>query len=576
MRDEELGTGFPLRTRPPGEKAMRGAPDPERADPDPERAADPERADCILADPDCIPDRASPRRPGADMARTRPDRARGLGMAGLMYAVLVPELPEARADLNDTVVGDTLDPRVMELSTPSTRGPADAVDPDGPVPAPDRPERPERPERPDNGPIDAADPETPAARGPDTDPDPDPEPDPDPDPDPEPDPDPDPDSFVENGRHVRFLKVAFDTPCILSIVASQKKSHLMLDSLKGKRIAMEERISLSTTIVPEWGCLQRMCDAWSVRNKWRKKLLESGGVDVVIRPAPTHPLDPIPCPRNLLTAVHYIQDVHDSTTLRSIANSMCRTKAVRVDDVRAILPAEYACLEPITCGGMSRIYAAKRVAGDSNECVEHVIVKVTDRTTSLGRHEHYGYKLIQDAGIETAKVVWHDSKGKYDIIVLQRLDCTLTSILTAIAHNQTEFMPIFELVMQHIASLVHALSNAGISFCDLSADNIMCRHDPVRNTLHLVLIDPQFALPTTELARHLGKKWATHVDRIHLAMKIRALSLLSHGTAMRVVTRKACDELLGFVPSDADVHMWLTRKLPACLRIAYHILCRLN
>ena len=346
---------------------------------------------------------------------------------------------------------------------------------------------------------------------------------------------------------------------------------------------MEERVSLSTTIVPEWGCLQRMRDAWSVRNTWRKKLLATkDGVDVVIRPAPTHPLAPIPCPRNLLTAVHYIQDVHDSTTLRSIANSMCRTKAVRVDDVRAILPAEYACLEPITCGGMSRIYAAKRVERDSSEGgggdsgVGHVIVKVTDRTTSLGRHEHYGYKLLKDAGIETAHVVWHDSKGKYDIIVLQRLDCTVTSLMTAIAHNQAEFMPIFHSLMQHIASLVHSLANAGISFCDLSADNIMCRHDPIHNTLHLVLIDPQFALPTTELARHLGVKWATHVDRIHLAMKIRALSLLSHGTAMRVVTRKACDELLGFVPSDADVQTWLTRKLPACLRIAYHILCRLN
>lgn len=207
MRDEAFGDPDfpPLRTRPPGEKAMRGAPDPDRADPerataDPDvRAADPdpERADCIRADPDRVPDRASPRRPGADMARTSPDCARGLGMdvgdvireAGLMYAVLIPELPEARADLNDTVVGDTLDPRVMELPTPSTRGPADPADPD---PAPDRPELP------DSGPADAADPETPAARGPDA---------------PEPDPDA-PDPFVENGRHVRFLKVEFDPSCI--------------------------------------------------------------------------------------------------------------------------------------------------------------------------------------------------------------------------------------------------------------------------------------------------------------------------------------------------------------------------
>ncbi len=347
---------------------------------------------------------------------------------------------------------------------------------------------------------------------------------------------------------------------------------------------MEERVSLSTTIVPEWGCLQRMRDAWSVR--WRKRLL-ANGVDVVIRPAPTHPLTPIHCPRNLLTAIHYIQDVHDSTTLRSIANSMCRTKAVRVDDVRSFLPAEYACLEPITCGGMSRIYAAKRVDVTHSEgrdacdpeherCIEDVIIKLTDRTTSLGRHEQYGYRLLQAAGIETARIMWHDTKGKYDIIVLQRLDCTVTSLLTAIAHNQEEFMPVFHSLMQHIASLVHALTNAGISFCDLSADNIMCRFDSANNTLHLVLIDPQFALPTVQLARHLGLKWATHVDRIHLAMKIRALSMLSHGTHMRVVTRKSCDELLGFVPSDAEVHVWLMRKLPACLRIAYHILCRLN
>jgi hypothetical protein len=352
----------------------------------------------------------------------------------------------------------------------------------------------------------------------------------------------------------------------------------MEDAERVRAIEDAERVSLSTTIVPEWGCLRRLRDAWSVR--WRKKLL-GNGVDVVIRAAPRHPLAPIPCPRQLLTAVHYIQDVHDSTTLRSIANSMCRTKAVRVDDVRSFLPAEYACLEPITCGGMSRIYAAKRVEGERSESseeygVERVIVKVTDRTTSLGRHEHHGYRLLQAAGIETARIVWHDSKSKYDIIVLQRLDCTVTSLLTAIAHNQAEFMPIFHSLMQHIASLVHSLANAGISFCDLSSDNIMCRHDPETHTLHLVLIDPQFALPTSELAKHLGIKWATHVDRIHLAMKIRALSMLSHGTAMRSVTRKACDELLGFVPGDADVRMWLTRKLPACLRIAYHMLCRLN
>jgi hypothetical protein len=342
---------------------------------------------------------------------------------------------------------------------------------------------------------------------------------------------------------------------------------------------MEERVLLSTTILPEWGCLQRVRDAWSVR--WRKKLL-THDVDVVIRPPPNHPLAHIPCPRNLLTAVHYIQDVHDSTTLGSIANRMCRTKAVRVDDVRSLLPAEYACLEPITCGGMSRIYAAKRVEGDRDGDsaheygIDHVIVKVTDRTTSLGRHEHYGYRLLQAAGIETANVVWQATKGKYDIIVLQRLDCTVTSLLTAIAHNQAEFMPIYHALMQHIAALVHALTNAGISFCDLSADNIMCRHDPRKNTLHLVLIDPQFALPTSELSKHLGIKWAKHVDRIHLAMKIQALSMVSHGNVMRAVTCKACDDLLGFVPKDADVHVWLTRKLPACIRIAYHVLSRLN
>jgi hypothetical protein len=332
-----------------------------------------------------------------------------------------------------------------------------------------------------------------------------------------------------------------------------------------------ERVSLSATIVPDGGCLQRMRDMWSVRV--RKKLL-ANGVDVVIRPKPSQPLQPIPCPRQLLRAIHYIQDVHDHTTLRSIANSMCRTKAVKVDDVRGFLPSEYACLEPITCGGMSRIYSAKRVVEESQE---DVIIKITDRTTSLGRHEIHGYKLLTSAGIATPNIVWHDAaRGRYEVTIMQRLDCTVTSLLTAIAHNLQEFEPVLDVLMRHVGALLHALSDANIAFCDLSSDNIMCRYDAATESLELVLIDPQFALPITELAKHLGAKWAKHVDRIHLAMKIRALSLLSHGKAMRITTKRACEDLMGFTPTDADVRTWLTRKLPACLRIAYQQLCRIN
>lgn len=305
---------------------------------------------------------------------------------------------------------------------------------------------------------------------------------------------------------------------------------------------------------------KKICDCWLCFRQ-----------PAIIQPIPTPPLagasilEPIKCPRAFLEDVKFIQDIHDTATLRSVVSSMCRTAPK--DDIGGLLPSNFRNPRPITCGGMSRIYSATDSVRD-----EEVIIKITDRSRSLGGFESHGYGLLRTAGLPMPRILWSGQRGMYDILILEKLVCTLTAALTGIAHKHHVFGGMLKPIIHHVDALLRGLKDNGIVFCDLSADNIMCRFSPDSTSMELILIDPQFALPFATLSSKVGHEWAEHFDRVHFGLKLRALSLVPQRNSLHSIADKMCKELLGFVPSDSDVKVWLTKKLPSTLRIAYGLL----
>lgn len=324
-----------------------------------------------------------------------------------------------------------------------------------------------------------------------------------------------------------------------------------------------------TTVVSRFP-LKRVCDFWLCYRK-RPPLSPMPTPPLSSSTPPFDALRPMRTPPGLLNAVKFIQDIHDSTTLKSEVSTLCRT--LPQADIRSMLPPHTFCLsspvKPITCGGMSRIYEARMLEfGD-------VIVKITDRRRSLGKYESYGYTLLQKAGLPIPILHYKVSQNGFDIMAMERLTCTLTTLLTAIAHNQRDFGDLLTHIITWIDALLRKLQDFDLAFCDLSADNIMCRITEGKH-IEFVLIDPQFAVSMSHLSAKMGAEWAESVDRIHFGLKMRALSLMKQkdgaSPCLQRIAERICKELIGYLPPAGDVRQWLTGKLPSILRIAYSLL----
>jgi len=122
--------------------------------------------------------------------------------------------------------------------------------------------------------------------------------------------------------------------------------------------------------------------------------------------------------------------------------------------------------------------------------------------------------------------------------------------------------------MHNVRYLLGKIQEEGITFSDFSPDNIMVDVNE-RGSAQLLMIDPQFATTTGALAKHLGRRWAENIDRIHFAYKVRTLDMANSTQAMHRIALGVCREFLGHVPSDARIRHWVLAVLPKGLRVAY-------
>lgn len=288
-------------------------------------------------------------------------------------------------------------------------------------------------------------------------------------------------------------------------------------------------------------------------------------------------------PTWLLHAAMHVQKGHDSTALSGLADSLCRTSALDPRDVEGMLPATLRCrvTELRSCGAVSRIYAGRLLATG-----EDVIIKVSS-LTSEGVYEAHGYELLRHAGIPAPRIHWigiaggGGGGGSCLVLVLEKLECTLTSYLRA--SHTTGYGKRDVRVASVLHHLVHALNVRRVFVGDLSPDNIMLRvvgapgdGDPVRPRglqggilCEFVVIDPQFCLPLDDVAARLPLSWALRFPAIHLILKIKALSLL--GAMNEHVACHVCWVVSGCCPRPEVARKWLFSAIPAGLRATHGI-----
>jgi tRNA A-37 threonylcarbamoyl transferase component Bud32 len=327
--------------------------------------------------------------------------------------------------------------------------------------------------------------------------------------------------------------------------------------------------ALSTTIVTRTcSPLKALCNFFMTKKLRYSRPMPPG---LVIPELPTtnvdDPIPSIPCGADLLASLRYIQDIHN-LNMRSVTDTLCRTKRVKNDALVKLVPKGMTLLRPMTCGGMSRIYVVRDETHDTL-----AVMKITNLCTSLGKFEVFGYELLEQSGIPIPHIYSWDIRAGHLVIAIEKLECTISSLITAIAYHQSHRHLIDNIIeaLKHLLSRLHA---SGISFCDLSPDNIMCRLRG--DTLELVLIDPQFAVPQSALGKNIGEQWAKNFDVVHFSLKTQALSVLSNNQMMRFVTRAIVTALVGSEPNIADVRTWLVREIPLGLQGAYAALKKLH
>jgi hypothetical protein len=266
------------------------------------------------------------------------------------------------------------------------------------------------------------------------------------------------------------------------------------------------------------------------------------------------------CSADFLHTLRSVQKIHNNATLRSSLVDRCLTRDIPRDLFRGL---EYVVTHPVTLGGMSRIFAVRRGS-------ESFTMKVTDVSRSLGNHEMQGYEFLAENGIPCARVEYHTQVGTFHVTVIERLECTLTTVLLAMAIDGKND-DVLDGVTAGIERLLKLLRRQGLVFVDFTTDNIMCRLTPEGN-LEFVLIDPQFVVLTASLTARFGKAYAENLDRVHLCIKLLGISLLKTGKGLRRYAKAVCRDILGYVPATADVARVLSRHVPLAIRAAHDVL----
>ena len=264
----------------------------------------------------------------------------------------------------------------------------------------------------------------------------------------------------------------------------------------------------------------------------------------------------------------YLLDVILGFPHTMIHAAQCRTKpppALR--QLLAGLDVKVEALE--THGGMGRIYTLRDPAK---------ILKVADIRTSWCKYEPANYALLKSRGIPCAHLDFATTRtvhvpgvaidAAYVVMAMERLDCTLTACIRAMAR-----LPDPARSPAHIAAILQrvldTLAANGLVYGDLSPDNIMFRS--VGGTRYeLALIDPQFVVPLDAFKAAMGAARALAFDTTYLALKVQAIGLLDPVVAK--FADAVCAHILGHTPLEKHTRRWLLHEAPVALFLAYDIL----
>lgn len=333
-----------------------------------------------------------------------------------------------------------------------------------------------------------------------------------------------------------------------------------------------ECLALTTTILsscaePEGrrkGCKaihRRLRDSvviWWVRTcSWRTSLLPSA---LPPHTPPASTAVTVHLPPFFFDAAVALQHQHDAAMTKR-TSPICRTQPVSVTEAMRLLSAvgihTVDITTPLTCGGMSRIFETASPA---------ILVKISDVSRGWSKYEPQGYQLLETSGIPCARVLHAGFSNGYLVVVVERLQCTVSSLFKSVVMHDGLRLDELTRALKH---MLHVLQAANVTFCDLSPDNIMCRRGG-----ELVLIDPQFAIKTNDLAKSVGPVWARAFDTVHLSLKIQAMGIVSQNEALKAAANAVCAALLGReeAPPEKFTTRWLLHDVSLGLRVAYNML----
>jgi len=336
----------------------------------------------------------------------------------------------------------------------------------------------------------------------------------------------------------------------------------------------EDHLVMYTTLIDEYpgGFTWQMSRLWWKLKCCCGKRRSTGNAPVPIRHIQSQI---ITLPGAIATLAARIQKTHDATML---SRRVCRTAPLTLDAVRSLLttlPVNVVPTKELTAGGMSRIYATEN---------PHILVKISDMSRGWSKYEHRNYKMLRRHKIPAAAILHACLRRGYMIIVVERLEFTVTSVLRSVTELNALYL---DEVVRGLHAVLNNLRQAQITFADLSPENIVCRRVvPVRGLedepdmvrLELVLIDPQFAVSTSELAELMGPRQAEEFDTIHLALKIMAIGLEDGKRGrLRLATNAVSCAVLRTeeLPPMHSMKDWLLNKVPISLQLAYKALDRM-
>lgn len=238
----------------------------------------------------------------------------------------------------------------------------------------------------------------------------------------------------------------------------------------------------------------------------------------------------------------------------TLCSSKCRTEPPQnLQELTDGLQIKVRALE--THGGMGRIYRLQDVS--------HVL-KVADIRTSWSKYESRNYEVLRSKGIACAHVVSSAVKEQYLVMVLERLEFTMTAFIRAAA--RTGASP--KWVAGMLCGILDSLRDSGLVFGDLSPDNIMFRS--VGSGYEIALIDPQFLVPSRDFLKSMGSARGNAFDTVYLSLKVHAIGILDK-TVLKFC-ESVCVGILGHVPREKQTRRWLTHEAPVGLFVAYDIL----